>query len=222
MTGTDSWCLVCAQRGTQRRATAGYRTCTRCCERLRDMLSEITSRHLTLCTVAALLPTTGEEGRKASGFASTSPARDRVIAMLDSRTVALLPGDPHSVFGVVSAWASLVREETNQAPPADPPTVRSEAGVLDAWMDWITKQDWVPDLHTELREVRDQLRAETGEPNPKPIGHCINTLDDGETTRECQAPLFAPKEGTALRCHHCGREYDGLDLVKLELAQEAS
>ena len=102
-----------------------------------------------------------------------------------------------------------------------PPTVRSEALLLDGWMDWITKQDWVGELETELREVRDQLRSETGEPNPKPIGYCINTLDEGEHTRECQAPLFAPREGTALRCHHCGREYDGLDLVKLELAQEA-
>lgn len=214
-------CLCCAARGVQRRASDGYLTCTRCCDRLRDTLTEIKTRYWQLCSITSLLPTVTDDGRKARGYASRSPARDQVIAMLDPRTTATEPGDPHSVLAILASWAELVREETHQSRPSEPATVESEAAVLDAWMDWITRQDWVVELDTELRQVRDQLRSETGEPNPKPVGHCINTLDEGETTRECRAPLFAPKEGTAIRCHHCGREYDGLDLVKLELAQEA-
>lgn len=214
----SGWCLLCRRK---RRATQGYRTCIPCCDALRDTLTEITTRHTRLCSITALLPGSGDDGRKPGGYASQSPARDRVIAMLDPRTVAVEPGDPHSVLAILTSWANLLRDHTNQTPPTQPPTVRSEASVLDAWMDYLTRQDWIDECAHELTAVRDQLRSATGEPNPKPVGHCINTLDEGATTRECGAALFAPTSGTALQCQQCGRSYDGLDLVKLELAQEA-
>lgn len=215
-------CLTCADRGKQRHTAQGYLTCTPCADRIADTLTEIRQRHATLATPEALLPAITDDTRK-TGYASQSPARDRVIAMLDTRTTAMRPGDPHSVLGVLRSWAELLREDTNQTTPAEPTTVDSETKALQAWLDWITRQPWVADLADELRQLRDQLRSETGEPNPKPVGHCINTWHnpDGHLV-ECEAPLFAPRAGTAIRCHACHREYDGLDLVKLELAQEAA
>jgi len=79
---------------------------------------------------------------------------------------------------------------------------------LDAQLDWVTRQDGVVGFARVVRELVAQLRPLTGEPGAKRIGSCPNTVDEGESTRECGAPLFAPLRGDRIDCRSCGRHWD--------------
>lgn len=79
---------------------------------------------------------------------------------------------------------------------------------IDNQLDWVTRQEWVVDVADEIRELAAQLRG-VEEPRRR-VGRCPNTLDEGETTRECGTPLYAPLAGAradSIRCHACGRRW---------------
>jgi hypothetical protein len=77
---------------------------------------------------------------------------------------------------------------------------------LDGQLDWVTRQDGVAAFGRVLRELVAQLRPLTGEPGARRIGTCPNTIDDGEHTRECGRPLYAPLRGDTISCG-CGRSW---------------
>lgn len=211
---TISDCVVCQRSHT----SDGYRVCRGCEQKLVDTLTEVVERYHMLCATSWLVPQPTDEARRGRGYASRSPARDRALAMLDARTRTSRPHDPRSVLATLRTYTTIVRTQHHLEWRASA-TVDSEAQLLGTWWDWTCRQDWVGELARDLRVLRRQLRTETGEPPHKPVGHCMNTVDEGASTRECGAALFAPHGGSAIQCRHCGRVYDGLDLVKLELAQ---
>lgn len=78
---------------------------------------------------------------------------------------------------------------------------------LDNQLDWLTRQDWVAEPAAELRRLAAQIRG-VHEPRRR-IGPCPNTIDEGDHTRVCGAPLYAPVRDDTIWCHApgCGRRW---------------
>jgi tRNA(Ile2) C34 agmatinyltransferase TiaS len=58
-----------------------------------------------------------------------------------------------------------------------------------------------------MHEIRQQLDQAHNVERPKPMGECFT----------CNAALYSRPGCTDIRCHKCGRRYNGLDIVKLEV-----
>lgn len=210
---TGLLCVCCSTPKKPRRAPDGYRTCTACADRVREALQEIPAQYSRLTMVTALLPTTGDGGRRGPGFGSRSPARDVVIAVTDWRTVWAEDSRLHHPPSILHAWASMVRDEVGEKAPPGPPECHVEAALLIRRLDHVTRQEWVADMWQELREVVDQLRTIAGEPHPQAIGRCPN-LPEG-SDRECGTPLYVRQGTDTITCRGCGREWERREWLHL-------
>jgi hypothetical protein len=189
---------------------------------LREQLREIQRRWLILDPRPGA---SGEHGgRGAPGFGSRPPGSDHVIAMRDFRSVAVArvwvgsdgkvhresERPPLSVPGELADMAAHVAQARGMTGPATLDVV-AVARWLDGQLDWITRQDGVVAFARVVRELVGQLRPLTGEPRAKRVGECPNVLQlggaEGEHTRECGAPLFAPLVGDRIACRACGAEW---------------
>jgi len=112
---------------------------------------------------------------------------------------------PRSIPAALGALTSLIAEE-RAITPTTARTVPELARWLDQQLDWLTRQELVVDVVTELRELEAQLKPVTGDQRSR-IGTCPNTLDEGEHSRECGAPLYAPTRGDTIVCRACLREW---------------
>ena len=204
--------------GAWRLADEGYRTCSDCLDRIREQLREVGARW------AVLDPRPGAQGeqggRGAPGFGSRSPGSDHVIAMRDDRSSPVArvwrgsdgkvhresQRPPLAVRAVLGRMAWYVADARGMAGPNswDVPTI---VEWLDGQLDWITRQAGVVEFSRAVRELVAQLRPLTGEPGAKRIGTCPNVLDEGEHTRECRAPLYAPLKGDEIRCRSCDHRW---------------
>lgn len=204
MTESTLMCAVCSTQQKPRRATPGYHTCNTCADKLRDAISEIPGQYVALTDVEALLPQSGDDGRRGPGFGSRSPARDIVIAVTDWRTTWTEDDRLHNPLTVLHEWATMVRDEVNEQPPNDW-TIHTEAALLTRRLDHVTRQYWVRDMWREVCDCRNQLRTIAGEPRPVPIGRCP-VVPDGKDT-ECGTPLYAPLHGDTITCRGCGEQW---------------
>jgi hypothetical protein len=94
-----------------------------------------------------------------------------------------------------------------EEPPLDP--MHEMWRWLDAQLDFVARQDWVADFYETLMHLLGQLKPLTGDPKIR-IGFCPNTIDEGEHTRECGKPLFAPTDVSkddTIKCGGCGRSW---------------
>lgn len=210
---TGLLCVCCSTPRKPRRAPDGYRTCDSCVDRIREALQEIPAQYARLMTVEALMPTTGDGGRRGPGFGSRSPARDVVIAVTDWRTTWAEDSRLHHPPSILNAWASMVRDEVGEKPPAGPVECHVEAALLIRRLDHVTRQEWVADMWQELREVVDQLRTIAGEPHPQAIGRCPNLPEDA--TKECGTPLYVRTGTDTITCRGCGREWERREWLHL-------
>lgn len=230
---TGLMCVTCSTPKKPRRAPDGYRTCNSCADRIRDALAEIPAQYARLATVQALLPGSGDEGRRGPGFGSRSPARDIVIAATDWRTVWSEDSRLHHPPSVLHTWAQQVRAEVGEArvagcvcssgedepEPAHCPAAsrggacHTEAVLLTRRLDHVTRQEWVADMWTELREVVDQLRTIAGEPRPLPVGRCPNVPEDKGS--ECGTPLYVRAGTDTITCRQCGRQWERREWLHL-------
>lgn len=145
-------------------------------------------------------PTAGE-----AGLFGAYVERREVWYGSDGRAHSEQANPVRSVPGTLATLASLVAAKRGMArPPAW--SVRGMVKWLDAELDWVTRQELVVRFSRDLRILLSQLRPVTGDPTIR-IGICPNTLDLGETSRECATPLFAPTRGDTIRCHSCGRSW---------------
>lgn len=220
---TAAECGICA-----RRCDAGRTLCGRCSAAFGDDLAEIAERY------ARLDATPGRAdpgGRGAPGFRSSPPGSVHVMAMRDPRSLpyALAADDdrrpPRSVQAALLGLAMRVRAQRglSQGPPRTVPELADWLGRHD---DWLSRDPLGVEAAREVRILRAQLRPVTGDPAPRPIGHC---LEDG-----CSAPIFMPPDAAprapdepvrdmpALVCPRCRSEYDGRRLIVLRLVEEAS
>jgi hypothetical protein len=211
---TGLFCVCCSTPQKPRRAPDGYRTCNACSDRIRDALVEIPDQYARLTAVEALLPGSGDEGRRGPGFGSRSPARDVVIAVTDWRTVWAEDSRLHHPPSVVGAWAAMVREEVGEKQPAGPPVCAVDAALLTRRLDHVTRQEWVADMWRELREVVDQLRTIAGEPRPLPVGRCPTIVDD-TTGKVCSTSLYVRAGTDTITCRGCQRQWERREWLHL-------
>lgn len=195
-------------------ADPGYRTCTPCSTRIHGWLSPLTVTEEgwpdNIPGLYQLLdprPGVVGAGRRVPGYASRSPANDHVIAMRDPRSVRdprqPLSVTPHSVPGTLTSWCQELADARGTAAPREW-AVPVLAAYLDAHLDWLTRQDWIPDLATELRELHTQLYQ--GRRSWRRIGRCrCPGLTD---TGTCGAALFASLDAGVVRCWACGAQWE--------------
>lgn len=207
-------CVCCSTPRKPRRAPDGYRTCNSCADRLREALVEIPAQYARLTDVEALLPGSGDEGRRGPGFGSRSPARDVVIAVTDWRTTWAEDSRLHHPPSILNAWASMVRDQVGEKPPPGPPVCNVEAALLVRRLDHVTRQEWVADMWTELHEVVNQLRTIAGEPRPLPIGRCPTVVDD-TVGKTCGTPLYVRQGTDTITCRGCDRVWERREWLHL-------
>ena len=176
-----------------------------------------------ILTTYALLPdfyepgTAVDDGQQVKGKRVDPPAPVRldVVALLDRRTIATNPGDIVPVLAILEAWADFVREQRQLQPAHKTTTVTSEVAILITNVDWITAQEWVPELASELRETKSALHAAIGEHAPRPVGKCPIVHPD---TGECGGNLFQDQYGRmSVTCRRCGETWGELELRRLGL-----
>ena len=176
----------------------------------------------------ALLPhfyepgTAIDDGHQVKGKRVDPPAPVRldVVALLDKRTVARYPGDIVPVLAMLEAWATLVRDERNLEPCRRPPTVTSEAGLLQAHIEWIITQPFVNDLADEIRQVKSALHSAIGDHAPRPVGTCPVVHPDQES--ECGGKLYQDRYGgMSVTCRKCGETWGETELRRLGLMTQA-
>ncbi|MFC5996936.1 hypothetical protein ACFQE5_22250 [Pseudonocardia hispaniensis] len=213
-------------------ADRGYRTCSPCLDRLRHRLGDIVARYTRLDPTPGA---TGDSGRRGPGFHSRSPANDHVIAMRDPRSIAVartwLGSDgrlhrehehpPLSVRGVLDTIAWDIAAHRGITGPPDRADVPDLARWIDHQLDWITRQPLVTEVDAELRQLQAQLKPVTGDGRRR-IGRCPNTIDDGEHSRLCDTPLYAPTRGDTIHCGACGREWPRTEWLRLGDLLDAS
>lgn len=116
-----------------------------------------------------------------------------------------------SIPGTLAGIARGIASMRDLAPPQG--GVGDLARWLDGHLDWLTRQDWVSQSAREIHRLAAQIRG-TQEPRRK-IGHCPNTIDQGDTTRPCAAPLYAPVRGDTISCATCSRRWGRADWLRL-------
>jgi hypothetical protein len=112
-----------------------------------------------------------------------------------------IPSIPHRVC----SWAAMFTEEQNIKSPVD--TMARAVQLLTTWWEVLVAQPWVDDFYTEMAEIRQLLDMAHQVERPKPMGQCFT----------CEAALYSRPGCTDIRCGQCGRRYNGLDVVKLEV-----
>lgn len=210
MTDTVQSCLVCPP-GRPRHADDGTQVCFGCSNRILRHLRELEEYLPTL----QLTKARGSVERAAPGFRSSPPVNLDAVLHTDPRSDA---SDRHGVMadelgalGVVDSWVRVVVEELGITPPA---TAYLGLPLLRTNHAWITHQRWVDEYADDLRRVHAAVRAAAGDPLPCVVGKCLDVACDGDVYEEIQT-------GGA-RCARCDRPYDGLGLVKIQLAREAN
>lgn len=212
-------CLVCQQRDAGR-----LYACDQCVDLIRHRLRELETYALVLAVT--LTPLRTGTSRRAPGYGSRSPARDDAIVMLDPRSRAGGEGTddednpPRSILGGLAAIAAFVREEQQLVQPSGPPILSREVGYLLGQIVWCAGRQWVNEIADDIRELHLQARRLAGDTPPGPLGVCI-AVGCGGDVFPCTLRSREGREDGA-RCRACGREYSGLDLVRLQVAQEAS
>jgi hypothetical protein len=230
-------CLTCAPPKTRAwwPADPGYRTCSTCYDKIRELLAEINRRYMQLDPAPG---GSGEHGsRGAPGFGSRPAASPHIITMRDRRSSSVAhvwvgkdgrvhqepERPPLSVPGVLDTLAWDVAEHRGQDGPDPRWRVHQLVAYLDSNLDWSTRQASVVDLSDALRALAAQLRPVTGEPGRRHIGLCPVVIDEGETTRECGARLYAPLKGDQIECGACGETWAREKWLRLgDLLQDAS
>lgn len=129
---------------------------------------------------------------------------------------------PLSIPFTLASLAFLVAEEREMTGPTG--GVNVVVVWLEAQLDYIARQEWVVDVHEQLVRLLGQLKPVTGDPKIR-IGFCPNTIDEGQHTRECKAPLYAPTDSSkddTIRCGGCGRPWPREKWVELGRLMQAA
>lgn len=225
-----SRCLCCEKRD------AGHRyACDHCVNDMRRWLRELEDY------AAILLAMRGSIGSKPHGsigvsFGSKPPAKLTVTALLDPRSTN---GDhvrehspdfdpvgadehdhvrslPSSIHGI-ACW---IREEREESEPSGW-TLVSELRYLRGQISGQAVEQWVDDLHSDLKELHRQART-LAKDSPRPLGPCLSIDCDGMVFWDIHEKNG--KRVDQARCvnSECRRLYSGPDLVRLGAAQEAA
>jgi DNA-directed RNA polymerase subunit RPC12/RpoP len=199
-------CQVCSTDARPVEAEHGN-LCAACGNRVLRHLREVEHCYLALSAV----PIVGEPGRHAPGFASSSPARDEVIAHTDPRSCVSDEQCGVYALAAVTSWVRQVIEQRGAQPPRDA-SMTALCDYLRARHSWIVARPWVDEYAAELAEIRGTLvRLDGLSPEP-PVGHCLSV--------DCGGPVFYADDRRGARCARCDRPYVGYALQSVQLQEE--
>jgi hypothetical protein len=188
--------------------------------------------------VAVILAMQGSIGGKETGsigvaYRSKPPVSLTPLAMLDSRSTTAEYVERHSpdfdpvgaeehdhvtsLPAAVHAIAVWIRGEREVSEPPSW-TLVSEVRYLVGEVDGCALEQWVDDLHGEIKELHHKARI-VAKDAPRPVGKCLTIDCDGMVFWEIRDRLAVERARCSNRA--CGRIYTGLDLVRLGAAQEA-
>lgn len=196
-------CVLCPSQ-RPRPSRVGGVTCEPCIDALARDLGETVSRYGLLDAS----PSGGisDGGRRAPGFGSRPPGKVHVMALTDDRTSASELGELQSAQAMLRDWANYVAQNRGMAEARR--DIEAAGIFLVANLDWITRQEWVVDLHAQLRVVLNQLKSATGD---TPLGKC----------GVCANAIFAPPRGEVVMvCEWCGEQVD--PLAQIRMVRDAS
>lgn len=109
-----------------------------------------------------------------------------------------------------------------------PPTIGSERQLLTRHLDWIARQPWVDDFHTELHDLVTALKRANNS-QETPVGICETLLPGGElcdgqvwhvlikpdgTVVRAARTAPSPDDEPGFRCGRCRRVWTGTDAVR--------
>jgi hypothetical protein len=112
---------------------------------------------------------------------------------------------PFDIPGELCSWALMLAEEHNLS--SDVSTMAAAVTVLTNWWETLVSALWVDEFYTRMHEIRQLLDQAHNVERPKPMGECFT----------CNTALYHRPGCTDIKCPKCGRRYDGLSLVKLEI-----
>lgn len=207
--------------------------CPYCRDHLTADLREVGRRFPLLDARYGIDPDTASLG---GGFGTRPPGRVDVWVARDGRSLPYRIADDYvesdapirSVVRTLETWAELI-VETRGEDTGPPRTVDELVEWLCRRIEYIARwPEEGPALALDVRRLRNQLRSQTGEPNPRPAAYCIRFEPgpDGVPT-ECGAAIFMPAatdrtSAVALWCTGDPQHrYTGTDILRLTLANEA-
>lgn len=224
----------CALCGTHT-ALGRYRVCVRCTETFLDHLDEVIERYPQLDAN----PGKGgdDSGRGAPGFRSTAPGSVHVMTMRDRRSKDHAVADdaeceeknpPLAVHGELREICGRIVSEREFSRTDNLATVEQCCRFLGGQADWIARSDNGSVFMERVSRLRGQLRRATGVKPPRPIGKCIEYVDEEHM---CLAPIYMPeteprgddesvRDMPPVQCRKCGSLYDGRRLIILRLSWE--
>lgn len=182
--------------------------CDRCNTQLKTWFSTILDETAELTT---RIPDdySWDHGHR-SGKISGSPALIRldVLALTDPRTMREDEGDPVNIVGVITSWAGLLAEEHQLTSPTD--TLSQATNLITIWWTTVCRSEWITDFYDDIASIHRLLGI--NRPRRLPRGRCFT----------CDTPLYK-EDGDGVdrvSCPKCERNYDGPDLVKLEIQRQ--
>lgn len=230
---------ACIVDTCDRTPTGGNYACDECVEHLRALLRELDHY---LRVVTPMRPTLAT-GPSAAGYESRSPAADHVLVMLDPRSKANghqaengagridrpddEPDPALSVPAVLAdlafrVWHEVDHDDELWLPASKPRTVGDAITLLLLAAPWLAGTDWLSHALDDVRTLRNQLARAANDAPLEVIAECTDLV----AGRRCGGPVrerpATEKRPGGARCGTCKRNYDGLDLVRLRIAQEAT
>lgn len=220
-------CLCCDRRD------AGHKyACDTCVNDMTRWLRELEDY---VAIIVAMQGSIGGKGHGSIGvaFGSKPPTSLTPLAMLDTRSA--LPGhveanspdyDPvgaedhdhvRSLPAGVHGIAVWIREERDVSEPSKW-TLVSELRFLRAEIAGCAIEQWVNELHADLKELHHQARTLAKDSPPGPLGHCLSIDCDGTVFQASIKDMGGRHDGG--RCSICQRPYTGPDLVRLGVSEE--
>lgn len=217
-------CLVCTKNDTI--GSALY-ACMDCLNHVLRLLRELED-YLTHQLPAMKEPMRGQTGRLSPGYGSRSPARDDVLSALDPRS---LPGDVdedgepitrrpddtgtwvRSITGGLEGIAAWIAEHRGWHPPFayDHDVTDQPIAYIRRHLYWSGGQPWIDDIADDIAELHDQARRLANDGPQQPIASCLTVTCDGQ--------VYEGDYKKPARCAKCKRPYEGLDLIRLGVAE---
>lgn len=219
-------CLICDRDAGPRYG------CTGCVSKMRGYLRELEDH------VAIILSMRGSIGSKPHGsvgvsFGSKPPVSLTSLALLDTRSTTAdhvernspafdpVGADEHdhvrSLPSAIHDTAVWIRGERDESDPKSW-TLVSELRYLATVLDWCAQQQWVNELHDDLRDLHVTARALAKDKPPGPLGHCLVATCSGTVFPATVRDAQGRHDGG--RCDTCKDTYTGSRLAYLG-AQEA-
>lgn len=219
-------CLVCDR-------DAGHRySCDRCVNTMRRWLREMED-YAAIIAAMGVVRSAHPTGSIGVAWGSKPPMPLGPLAVLDTRSVSAdevkaknpdadpVGVDEHdyvqSIPSAIHGIAAWLREERDLSEPRSW-TLASELRFLVGEIAGCAVEQWVDELHAELKELHHHARAMAKDSPPGPLGHCL-TLDCKGTVYPAAVHDSAGKHDGG-RCDTCQRPYTGPDLVRLGVSEE--